>query len=167
MSPIFLFLFFIQPEENLVTPIFSLLARLSLLSTLQLARDLAIQTSGIDMETATVVSTAVDPIDLVPYPQQGSSFNFVQSSVRQSSDIRQDTEFARLVERVKSDYENKELESAKNRIAQSPISFRNTFDIQVQSYSEHLYMSTLQKEILIMNTSLAVVSEDTYSHVKF
>jgi hypothetical protein len=114
-----------------------------LLSSLQLTRDLTIQTSGIDMETATVVSPAVDPIDLVPYPQQGSSFNFVQSSVRQSSDIRQDTEFARLVERVKNDFENKELESAKERIAQSPLSFRNTFDIQVQSLFEHLFMSLL------------------------
>lgn len=94
------------------------------------------------METATVVSTAVDSIDHVPYPQQGSSFNFVQSSVRQSSDIRQDTEFARLVERVKTDYENKELESAKNRIAQSPLSFRNTFDIQVSPILGHVFIST-------------------------
>ncbi|KAG2180948.1 hypothetical protein INT43_008528, partial [Umbelopsis isabellina] len=114
------------------------------------------------METATVVSTAVDPIDLVPYPQQGSSFNFVQSSVRQSSDIRQDTEFARLVERVKSDYENKELESAKSRIAQSPLSFRNTFDIQLWSLKIHIRTSNLDQAVALF---INLHAENMQSHL--
>lgn len=84
------------------------------------------------METAAAVSNAVDSIELASYQKTSSPYNFVQSAVRQSSDIRQDTEFARLLDRVQTEYNDNQLVAARECINQAPSSFQSTFDLQVQ-----------------------------------
>jgi hypothetical protein len=85
------------------------------------------------METATVVEKSMNSIELSTYQNPSSPYNFVQSSVRQSSDIRQDTEFARLMNRIQAEYENNQLASARECINQAPLSFQTTFDLQVHT----------------------------------
>ena len=83
------------------------------------------------METTTVLSKGVDSIELSSYSGPSSPYNYIQSSVRQSSDIRQDTEFARLLDRIEREYNSNRLESASECIHQAPRSFQSAFDLQV------------------------------------
>ncbi|KAH8550773.1 hypothetical protein BGW37DRAFT_495790 [Umbelopsis sp. PMI_123] len=101
------------------------------------------------MDTTTVISKGVDSIERSSYPGHSSSYNYIQSSVRQSSDIRQDTEFARLLDRVEKEYNENRLENASECIQQAPRVFQSAFDLQLWNLKIYIQLDKIEQAVAL------------------